>query len=168
MAEHIVGRRYDAVVHCAAVSDYLVAGVFSPAAGTHFNADGSWTGESPAGPSLVDRAAGKVKSDEPQLWIRVVRAPKLSEQIRSHWHFQGILVKFKLEVSVSDERLLEIAERSRQHSKAELMVANTLEGSAEWAFLGPIHGHYERVERSALAGRLLDEIERLHKEQRRG
>lgn len=168
MAELIGGGGLHAVVHCAAVSDYLAAGVYSPAPHTHFQADGRWTSAGAPPPALVDRAAAKVKSDEPELWIRLIRAPKLIDRIRSDWHFRGVLIKFKLEVGVSDERLLEIAERSRRHSKANLMAANTLEGSAEWAFLGPIHGQYERVERSALAARLLDEIERLHEERRRG
>src|SRR5262245_13394326 len=31
--------KFDAVVHCAAVSDYRPAGIFAPASGTHFHAD---------------------------------------------------------------------------------------------------------------------------------
>src|SRR5947208_402705 len=34
MQTEIVEGRFDAVVHCAAVSDYLSAGIYSPAAGT--------------------------------------------------------------------------------------------------------------------------------------
>ena len=77
-------------------------------------------------------------------------------------------MKFKLEVGVSDERLLEIAERSRRHSDADLMVANTLEGAHDWAFLGPNNGRYERIKRADLPSCLLDQVERLHKERRRG
>jgi len=150
-----------AVIHCAAVSDYLAGGVFAPAAGTRFDGPtGRW--ESDQGPpALVDRAAGKVKSDDPELWLRITRAPKLIDFIRSDWGFRGVLVKFKLEVGLNDEQLQEVAERSRRHSAADLMVANTLEGAAHWALLGPLAGRYERVERAALAGRLLDEVERL-------
>ena len=74
-------------------------------------------------------------------------------------------MKFKLEVGVSDERLLEIAERSRIHSAADLLVANTLEGASVYAFLGPLYGTYERVSRANLAARLLQELERLHNTQ---
>src|SRR5262249_53358682 len=82
MAELIPGGR-DAVVHSAAVSDYLGGGVYAPADGTRFDeASGRWLGEAPA---LVDRAAGKVKSDEPELWLRLVRAPKLIDKVRSEW-----------------------------------------------------------------------------------
>ena len=42
------------------------------------------------------------------------------------------------------------------------MVANTLEGANQWAFLGPLAGRYERVSREELASLLLDEVERLH------
>src|SRR6516164_8976530 len=60
MAEEITSGRYDAVVHAAAVSDYHVAGVFAGCGGR-----------------LEDAAAGKVKSHHPELWLRLVPAPKL-------------------------------------------------------------------------------------------
>jgi len=135
---------FDVLVHCAAVSDYLYGGVFA-------SVDGR----------MVDRAAGKVKSDEPELWLRLVRAPKLVDRVRSEWGFRGVLVKFKLEVGVTESDLRDIAERSRIKSGADLMVANTLEGSAEWAIIGP---GYERIDRAALPSRLLAEVERVHAE----
>jgi len=151
----------DALVHCAAVSDYLAAGVYATGEGTTFQPeDGRWQGDRPA---LVDRSAGKVKSDEPELWLRLVRAPKLIDLVRSDWGFQGTLVKFKLEVGIDDEKLLEIAEKSRRHSRADLMVANTLEGSAAYAFLGPLAGGYQRVSRRRLAERLVLALESLQK-----
>ncbi|OAI41671.1 bifunctional phosphopantothenoylcysteine decarboxylase/phosphopantothenate synthase [Planctomycetaceae bacterium SCGC AG-212-D15] len=150
---------FDVVIHCAAVSDYLSAGVYAPGPGTRFDAEkGAWRSEA-GDPTLVDRRAEKVKSDEPELWLRLTRAPKLIDLVRSTWNFRGILVKFKLEVGVSEERLLEIAEASRQHSQADLIVANTLEGSDSWAYVGPIQGRYRRVERHELADRLLDAID---------
>jgi phosphopantothenoylcysteine synthetase/decarboxylase len=107
---------------------------------------------------MLDRAAGKVKSDEPELWLRLVRAPKLVDKIRSEWGFRGILVKFKLEVGVSDEALQTIAEKSRRASQADWMVANTLEGAAEWAFLGDEKG-YSKFPRPELPATLMDAIE---------
>jgi phosphopantothenate-cysteine ligase/phosphopantothenoylcysteine decarboxylase/phosphopantothenate--cysteine ligase len=160
MMEFVTGGAIDAIVHCAAVSDYLSAGVYSPAEGTRFDApSATWHGRAP---TLIDRTAGKVKSDVPELWLRLVRAPKLVDRIRADWGFRGLLVKFKLEVGVSDEQLLDIAERSRAHSSADLMVANTLEGSAYYAFLGAKAGAYERVYRGKLAVRLLEAMEALH------
>jgi phosphopantothenoylcysteine synthetase/decarboxylase len=149
----------DAVIHSAAVSDYLAGGVYAPAPQTRFDpASGRWEGEPP---SLLDRAAGKVKSGEPELWLRLVRAPKLIDRVRPDWGFRGILVKFKLEVGIDEARLLDIAERSRQKSSADLMVANTLEGAAEWAYVGNAAAGYQRIERSQLATRLMDLIENL-------
>jgi phosphopantothenoylcysteine synthetase/decarboxylase len=156
----------DAVIHSAAVCDYLCGGVYAPAPETHFDPEsGHWNGSRPA---LVDRAAGKVKSDEPELWLRLVRAPKLIDRLRPDWGFRGVLVKFKLEVGIEEARLLEIAEHSRRHSAADLMVANTLEGAADWALLGPLDGGYQRVGRGHLAGRVLDAVERLHGESSHG
>jgi phosphopantothenate---cysteine ligase (CTP) len=149
-----------AVIHSAAVSDYLSGGVYAPATGTHFDAaSGRWEG---APPALRDRAAGKVKSDEPELWVRLVRAPKLIDLVRAEWGFRGVLVKFKLEVGIDEARLLDIAERSRRQSSADLMVANTLEGAAEWAYLGAVEGGYRRVERRELAADVIDIVEHLH------
>jgi phosphopantothenoylcysteine synthetase/decarboxylase len=160
MCQLVRSGGFNAVIHTAAVSDYLSAGVYAPAPGTGFGADdagGTWQGQAPR---LVNRRAGKVKSDEPELWIRLTRAPKLIDLIRSDWGYRGVLVKFKLEVGVSDETLLDIAERSRVHSAADLMVANTLEGSGAYAFLGPLNGRYERVNRADLPAKVIDALER--------
>src|SRR5262249_6231063 len=137
LAHDITHGGYDSLIHCAAVSDYLPVGVFSPAPNTQFDAKGRWKRHSAKPPRLEKRRGPKVKSDEPELWVRMLRAPKLIDRIRSDWAFRGVLVKFKLEVDVSDEWLLDIAERSRRQSDADLMVANTLEGVDSWAFLGP-------------------------------
>jgi phosphopantothenoylcysteine synthetase/decarboxylase len=163
MSRHILRGGLHAVIHCAAVSDYRAAGIYAPAPGTHFHpSDGQWTSDVPEPPALIDRAAGKVKSDEPELWLRLVRAPKLIDLVRADWGFTGVLVKFKLEVGVSDEHLLSVAEASRRHSQADLMVANTLEEAGVWALLGPLSGRYEKVDRADLADRLLAAVEELH------
>jgi phosphopantothenoylcysteine synthetase/decarboxylase len=160
LRETVTGGGLDAVIHCAAVGDYLAGGIYAPAEGTHFRPEsGRWVSDSAAEPEMIDRAAAKVKSDEPELWLRLVRAPKLIDCLRRDWGFGGLIVKFKLEVGVSDEQLLAIAERSRRQSAADLMVANTLEGANEWAFLGPLGGQYQRVARSQLAERLLNALE---------
>jgi phosphopantothenate-cysteine ligase/phosphopantothenoylcysteine decarboxylase/phosphopantothenate--cysteine ligase len=117
---------------------------------------------------LEDCSAGKVKSDHEEIWLRLTRAPKLIDRVRGDWGFRGVLVKFKLEVGIGDEDLLRIAEASRVQSGADLMVANTLEGAARWAMLGPVGGSYARVERLDLAPRLLDAVGRLHRGAGRG
>ena len=143
LGQHVAG--HDAVVHCAAVADYLPAGVFSA---------------SQVGDALTmhDRSAPKVKSDEPELWLRLLRAPKLVDKIRSDWKFRGILVKFKLEVGVTEDALRTIAEKSRQHSGADCIVANTLEGASDWAIIGTAKGDC-KVARGDLPAALLDWLE---------
>jgi len=173
LEQSVTEKRFDVIVHAAAVSDYLVAGVFSPASGTTFGEGGCWQG-TPA--ALVDRSAGKVKSDEKELWLRLKRAPKLIDAFLRHWGFHGVLVKFKLEVDVNEARLIEIAEMSRIQSGADLMVANTLEEAdwaligqtSDWALIGPIKGQYERVMRADLSDRLWSAVESLHERRTRG
>jgi phosphopantothenoylcysteine synthetase/decarboxylase len=160
MEAAVRGSSFDVVVHSAAVSDYLVEGVYSPTSTARFDPESrAWQG----GPChLVEQGTGgKVKSDEPEVWMRLRRAPKIIDQIRSPWGFSGALVKFKLEVGVTDQELLSIAERSRQHSGADLMVANCLEWAGERAYLGPHRGGYASVPRPDLPSRLLDAIEAL-------
>lgn len=156
---------FDAVCHSAAVSDFLPAGTFAPDPGTFFNArTGEWERRSGA-PSLTEQKTGKIKSNEPELWVRLVRAPKLIDRFRDPWGFGGVLVKFKLEVGLSEEQLVEVAEASRTHSAADLIVANTLDGAKHWAYLGPVGDRYERVVRRQLPDRLVLAIESLYQKQ---
>jgi phosphopantothenoylcysteine synthetase/decarboxylase len=158
----------DAVIHCAAVGDYRSAGVFAPMSGTYFDPE-RLTWEADTGqPALVDRAAGKVKSNEPELWLRLVQTPKLVDRFRSEWGFHRLLVKFKLEVGITEHELVKIAEHSRVQSQADLMVANTLEGAHTWAYLGPLNGGYRRISRRNLPEELLTALENQHKEQTHG
>ena len=86
------------MIHAAAVSDYRVAGIFA-------ERDGK------------DVSAGKVKSSHPELWLKLVPTPKLVDQVRSQWGFAGVLVKFKLEVGLSEDELRRVAEPARLHSR---------------------------------------------------
>ena len=142
MAEEISGGKFDAVIHAAAVSDYRVAGIFTQHDG-----------------QLEDASAGKVKGSHPELWLRLVPTPKLVDKVRAAWGFAGVLVKFKLEVGLSEAELLEVAEQARVHSSADLMAANTLEGMHDWAMIGAGPGSYRKVTRAELADQLLDLVE---------
>lgn len=156
MTEVVSGGRYDVLIHAAAVSDYQLAGVYAATAGTTFDAAaGKWTGDA----RLADAAAGKVKSHHPELWLRLTPTPKLADSVRHPWGFRGTFVKFKLEVRTSDAELQAIAERSRARSDADLIVANTVEGMNQVAFIGDRAGRFERVERSRLPPRLWERID---------
>ena len=118
----------------------------------------TWHGENDR-PALIDRVAGKISSEAPELWMRLVRTPKLIDRIRADWSFRGQLVKFKLEVGITREGLLEIAEKSRRHSRADWMVANLYDGTLSSFFLGPFPSGYEQVPRNDLPARLFDLLE---------
>jgi phosphopantothenate-cysteine ligase/phosphopantothenoylcysteine decarboxylase/phosphopantothenate--cysteine ligase len=162
MAANLTRFEFDCVIHCAAVSDYALDGVYVPAIGTSFNPQCSiWTARSDL-PQLEDASAGKVKSQHDELWLRLVPTPKLIDMVGGAWNHRGILVKFKLEVGTSEQELLQVAEASRQQSAAHLIVANTLEGMHAWAYLGTQFGKYAKVERGELALRLMQEVETLY------
>ena len=161
MQSHIRGGDFDAICHSAAVSDYLSAGAYAPAPGSYFNARISQWEERSGHPTMREHKAGKITSREPEIWFRMVRAPKLVDRVRTAWGYNGILVKFKLEVGLNDHELVKVAETSRQQSDADLMVANTLDGAAHYAHVGPIGGLYERVPRRELAERVVLAVEDL-------
>lgn len=148
MAGLIPAGGFDAIIHSAAVSDYHCGGVYA--------ADVPFDGKTL--PKLTDVSAGKVKSSFPEVWVRLTPAPKLVDKVRTEWGFRGVLVKFKLEVGVNETELLAIAERSRLHSHADLMSANTLDEAGEWALVGG--PEYVKVPRAELAGHIVDQIEK--------
>jgi phosphopantothenoylcysteine synthetase/decarboxylase len=148
MREEVTSGSFGAVVHAAAVSDYRVAGVFTKRNG-----------------EFADAWDGKVKGSHPELWLKLVPTPKLVDYVRAEWGFRGVLVKFKLEVGLSEAELEEVAETARRHSHADLMAANTLEGMHDWALLGGAGG-YAKVPRAELADRLLDRVEEAARDRR--
>jgi phosphopantothenate-cysteine ligase/phosphopantothenoylcysteine decarboxylase/phosphopantothenate--cysteine ligase len=107
----------------------------------------------------VDVYNGKVKSTHKELWLRLVPTPKLIDQIRRPWGFKGILVKFKLEVGATETELKQIAEKSRRHSDADLMVANTLEGMDTWAVIMSRTGDFMKVARTGLAREVIRAVQ---------
>ncbi len=120
LAERLAGPAYAAISMSAAVSDYTPAGSFALVRREALP-DGTehWL--------VRDVQAGKVSSQHGHLAILGRQTEKLVDLFRSTWGFRGILVKFKLEVGLDQERLLQIGEVSRQASGADLLVANTLE-----------------------------------------
>ena len=64
MAQQIGQTPSDAVVHCAAVSDYLAAGIYAPAAGSHFDPEQKeWHGDR----RMLDRYTNHEKTKNPPL-----------------------------------------------------------------------------------------------------
>lgn len=133
--EHLQCRRFDAIVHAAAVSDYRLAEVH----------------------------ADKISSEREELILRLVRTPKIVDEIKG-LDPEILLVKFKLEVARSTEELLSIARASRLHSRAELIVANDLaqmDGRRHLAYLLDDSGTLAEVSTTEeLAGALATELVR--------
>ena len=90
-------ERYDAVVHAMAVLDYV--------------------------PEKEE--SGKVSSRKQSWTLRLVRTPKVIQQIKV-WSPRTFLVGFKLEVGKSEERLREIGTAAMRQNRADLVVVNDL------------------------------------------
>lgn len=138
MEQEIRTGNYDVVIHSAAVSDYRVSGVFSLVANEMVPVD----------------ASRKISSNAERLFLELSPTYKIVDKIRSEWGFTGVLVKFKLQVGMSEKELIEIASRSRATSDADFIVANCLEWSKEYALIIDRDDIVERVSRSNLPNAL--------------
>jgi phosphopantothenate---cysteine ligase (CTP) len=155
---------FHVVCHAAAGGDFLPAGSFAPNPGTFFNARiGQWEARNGLA-TLSEQKAGTIIGAESELWLRLVRGPKLIDRIRQPWGFSGVLVKFQMESGVGDSELIELAEASRSASGADLMVTTTLEAASHTEFLGPFRDRYDRVPRRELPDRLILAVESLYQE----
>jgi phosphopantothenate---cysteine ligase (CTP) len=118
-------------------------------------------------PAMTDHKGGKLPIVEPEVWVRLVRAPKLIDRFRNPWGFRGVLVEFKQEIGIGDPELVQAAEASRLRCGADLAVATTREGVAHYAYVGPLQERYDRVDRRELADRLAVLVEDAHKDRLR-
>jgi phosphopantothenoylcysteine synthetase/decarboxylase len=116
----LAAQSFDAAFMTAAVADYRPAGVYAVLHQTQ-NPDGTqtWT--------VRDAQAPKVKSTHPAIAVLGEQTEKLVDLFRTKWNHKGLLFKFKLEVGIPPETLIQIAQSSRQSSQADYLVANTLE-----------------------------------------
>ena len=104
--ELAAGNRYDAVIHSAAVSDYLPA----------------------------RRAKGKISSDLPKLKLTLSRAPKLIDMIRKKTP-GALLVAFKFLPEAAPKPLIEAARALGKRSRVNIVVANTVKAGGYRAFV---------------------------------
>lgn len=138
MEQEIRSGGYDAVIHSAAVSDYAVSRILVLRGGTL----------TPVKPKR------KISSSYDHLYLELMPTIKLIDQIREPCGFRGKLVKFKLQVGISDKRLIAIARESMFASEADFVVANCLEWYRERAYIIGADGSCENVRRSDLAAAL--------------
>ncbi|MDD5005885.1 MAG: phosphopantothenoylcysteine decarboxylase [Candidatus Omnitrophica bacterium] len=92
-------RKYDAVIHSAAVSDY----------------------------KLKKENSRKIKSDIKNLNLVLKPTAKIINNIKKY-AAKTVLVLFKLELGVSQDKMIERARKAMQSSRADLAVANTFSG----------------------------------------
>jgi len=125
MREMITYRKFDVIIHSSAVADYKPTGrtfVYNP----------EETGEDGLPKLKLLPARGKIPSGYTRLLPELEPTIKLVDLIREPLGFKGILVKFKLQVDaqdgqpMTDEELIKIATNSREHSDADVIVANCL------------------------------------------
>lgn len=126
----ITHGEFKIIIHSAAVSDYRVAGMYAE----HGKMS---VGEHTIRDLRELDSSGKVGSHHKELWMQLVPTEKIIDKIRNPWGFDYTLVKFKLQVGMSDAELLEVACESMRHSDADFIVANTLEGINDKAFVIP-------------------------------
>ncbi len=156
LTSQMASTNYAAVFMVAAVSDYSPAGAYriisaEPASGQPAGNE-VWVVE----PVRGDKVAGSLG----QVAFRGRQTPKLVDKFRREWRFQGVLVKFKLEAGITEQQLVAIAEQSRRHSGADILVANLLEmvqGPAPAAYILDDLGA-TRIDRSELAQRLVRQV----------
>ncbi|HOW42871.1 MAG TPA: phosphopantothenoylcysteine decarboxylase [Candidatus Omnitrophota bacterium] len=109
-------KKYDAVIHTAAVSDY------KPAA----------------------TAVNKIRSDRPELTLRLVRTPKLIARI-SRFASQSFAVGFKFEPGAAQAILIKRAQELLETAELDMVVANTAHKGRYAAWLVTISGVSEKL-----------------------
>lgn len=166
LQSQLKGAAFDVICHTASGGDFLPAGTFAPDPGTFYNArTGQWEARD-GSPTLTEQKVGRLPASEPEIWLRLVRGPKLIDRFRQPWGFTGILIKFLMEAGLGDSALIEAAEASRVASGADLMVTTTLEAAPHSEFLGPLNDRYERVPRRELPDRIVLEAEMIYQERK--
>jgi len=149
-------KNYRGVFMTAAVSDYIPDGVFRIISSTPIP-----DSNPPQANWVVENVqAAKVKGNHQLIAVRGVQSEKIIDLFRTQWNYRGLLYKFKLEVAMSEDELIRIAGESRIQSRADVIVANTLQmvqGNDPGAWI--IDGHNSRrVVRKQLAGTLVDDF----------
>jgi len=119
MEHEIKNNSYDVIIHSAAVSDYRVSEVCVLENKNLITID----------------SEKKVSSSYDDLYLHLTPTEKIIDLIREPWGFRGYLVKFKLQVGISDNELIQIARNSRVTSKADMIVANCLEWAKKKAYI---------------------------------
>ena len=139
MEREIKDGHYDAIIHSAAVGDYRVSRVLDQ-------------------DLKRINTSTKISSMYPKLYLELEPNIKIVDQIREPWRFRGKLVKFKLQVGISDDELIAIALKSMVASQADLIVANCLEWCRERAYVISVDGSVVNIKRNDLPAELFKRL----------
>jgi len=134
MEDEVKYGNYDIIIHSAAVSDYKVSNIISNNKSINI---------------------GKIPSSFDKLNLELIPTKKIIDNIKP-WGFKGKLVKFKSQVDMSDDELIEIAEKSRISSNADFIVANCLEWPSNKAYVIGQDKKINKTTREELPQKLLD------------
>jgi hypothetical protein len=104
LKDMIQNNAYDMIVMAAAVSDYTPIQITQD-----FRTE--------------IKMSAKIKTPADTIQVTFKKTPKIIDQFRA-WGFKGMLVKFKLEVGVTDFELMKIGIESMEQSQADILVAN--------------------------------------------
>ena len=156
------GDRVDAVAMSAAVADYQPAGTYRVVKKISLQ-EAKLDGPPGAQVWVVENVqAPKVRSTHGEIAVLGTATEKLVDLFRTAWAFRGMLIKFKLEVGISDEELVRVAGESRRASGADLIIANTLAmvgGTNAGAYFIDAAGAI-RVARTQLAAEMRERVVR--------
>ncbi|MFC1644862.1 phosphopantothenoylcysteine decarboxylase [Patescibacteria group bacterium] len=152
MEKEITEGEYDIIIHSSAVSDYEIETIYGVPKGHLVRDTSSWI--------EIDRSKKIPSSLFEELIIVTSLTEKIVDKIRKPWGFQGDLVKFKLQVGISDEELIKIAKKSRVDSDAEMIIANCLEWSGQYAYMIDDSESPKRVSREEIAEEIFKRIQK--------
>jgi len=133
MEKEISTGNYDIVINSAAISDYKVEGTFVVDSEECFG--GEAIGNSKRFRLSKIDSSKKISSSSPKLFLKLVPTEKIIDKIKTTWGFKGKVVKFKLQVGISESELVDIATKSMNDSKSDFIVANCLEWAKEKALI---------------------------------
>lgn len=137
MKSEIIKGSYDIVIHSAAIPDYIP----------------------------VKAHNGKIKSGKKELVIKFKTTKKIIDEVKK-WDKNVLLVKFKLEVGLKKNKLIDLAFTAMKKSKADLIVANELSETKDDHLAYIIDNGKKVVDckgKKAIANKLLDEIWKMKK-----
>jgi len=132
MKKEISSKKYDIVIHSAAVSDY----------------------------EPIKKQAGKISSGKKSLSVKLKPTPKIIQQIKK-WDKNVFLIQFKLEVGKTKKQLIDVGYKSMIKNKADLVVVNDFNKISDTKHEAWVVDGEKVVNKVANKSELVSSIERL-------